>query len=246
MSETRRPRACFERVARLDIALFLACCVVFAAFPRLDIAVNRWLHTPEAGFFWAEHPVVQWLYYWMEMAAVALLLAALVAWLVASLWGWFVPSATARFWRRAGSFVVVVALLGPLLMVNGVFKEHWGRARPNDVAAFGGDSAYTPPLQPAAQCDSNCSFVSGHASAGFLFMALAWALRYRGLLVLGIVLGVAAGFGRMAQGDHFLSDVIFSFWVVWFCCVVLGRLWYGDDGRHGPAKRTPESAAGNS
>lgn len=156
-----------------------------------------------------------------------LLLSAVAAWVGGWWWGRRRRSDGAARLRRGGSFVVVMALVGPLLVVNGLLKEHWGRARPADIAAFGGTRIYTPPLEPAAQCDSNCAFVSGHASAGFSFMALGWVFRHPALMAFGTAFGSLAGLGRMAQGDHFLSDVVFSFWVVYFCCVAVAHRWFG-------------------
>ena len=65
--------------------------------------------------------------------------------------------------------------LGPGLVVNGILKEHWGRARPRDVTQFGGDRRFTPALVIADQCERNCSFSAGHPSAGFALAALAYA-----------------------------------------------------------------------
>jgi lipid A 4'-phosphatase len=110
-------------------------------------------------------------------------------------------------------YLVVCILVGPLTVANLGFKDHWGRARPQSVVEFGGDKSFSPPLIESQQCQKNCSFVSGEASsiyvvcfaAAFLFPSLA------GLWILsGIVLGSAAGFVRMAEGGHFLSDVIFA------------------------------------
>ena len=74
--------------------------------------------------------------------------------------------------RRLAIFLLVVLFVGPGLIVNGIWKEHWGRARPFEVQNFGGEHQYTPPMQPAQECDTNCSFVSGHAAMGFYWISL--------------------------------------------------------------------------
>lgn len=121
------------------------------------------------------------------------------------------------FWRlerRAIVYLIAVFLLGPGLLVNGVLKEYWGRARPSQIVEFGGDKHYTPPLAIADQCRHNCAFVSGEASLGFAFVAFGFAAatpRGRRLgLATGLGLGSAFGVLRMAQGGHFLSDVFFA------------------------------------
>ena len=71
---------------------------------------------------------------------------------------------------------------------------------------------FTPPLIPSDQCDRNCSFVSGESASIFaLFFAagLMGGARWRVLLGTGLALGTGAGLLRMAQGGHYLSDVIF-------------------------------------
>jgi len=110
-------------------------------------------------------------------------------------------------------FLALCLLLGPLVVSNIGLKDHWGRARPRDVVEFGGSKAFTPVFPPSDQCSRNCSFVSGEASAVYIvFFAAAFLLRRHGrrLILLGIVLGSLAGLTRIAQGGHFLSDVIFA------------------------------------
>jgi lipid A 4'-phosphatase len=78
---------------------------------------------------------------------------------------------------------------------------------------FGGTKQFTPPLVVARQCRRNCSFVSGEASSTFVtFYAAAvllpqWSLP---LVVAGTIGGLLTGLIRMAQGAHFLSDVVFA------------------------------------
>jgi lipid A 4'-phosphatase len=116
---------------------------------------------------------------------------------------------------RAGVvYLVAVFLLLPGLLVNGLLKEHWGRARPAQTVEFGGARQFSLAILPADQCDHNCSFVSGEASLGFAFAAFGFvalrpARRRLGLLA-GIVLGSGFGLLRIAQGGHFLSDVVYA------------------------------------
>jgi len=103
--------------------------------------------------------------------------------------------------------------MGPGILANVVLKDHWGRARPKQVVEFGGAKTFSPPLIPTDQCANNCSFVSGEAAAIFMpFYAAGlvvpqWSAT---LLAAGTVCGFAAGLVRIAQGAHFLSDVIFA------------------------------------
>lgn len=104
-------------------------------------------------------------------------------------------------------------LLGPILIVNGIFKTFWGRARPYQIIEFGGNKNFTSPMVISNQCDWDCSFMSGHTAVIFWSLALALLLphryRKRGISAV-IILGIATGIARIAQGSHFVSDVFFS------------------------------------
>jgi lipid A 4'-phosphatase len=129
--------------------------------------------------------------------------------------------------------------VGPGLVVNLGFKDHWGRARPRDVSEFSGERSFTPALQPTDQCERNCSFVAGHPSVVFWLAVLGFAAaarrRRNRIFAAAAVLGLVAGFGRIVQGGHFLSDVVFSgiavFAVIWVLATYVFRL----DERRGQA-----------
>ncbi|AIF80613.1 hypothetical protein I862_00240 [endosymbiont of Acanthamoeba sp. UWC8] len=124
-------------------------------------------------------------------------------------------------------YVMLVCITGPGIVVNMVFKENFGRARPIQVENFGGTAKFTPAFVIANQCNTNCSFVSGHASIGFVFFAFAFINKGRKRMmynVLAISLGSIFGLGRIIQGAHFLSDVIFSGFFVYITAYVLALL----------------------
>ena len=43
----------------------------------------------------------------------------------------------------------------------------------------------------------------------------------RRYLWLGIGIGAVVGLGRNIQGNHYLSDVVFAFWMVYPCAILL-------------------------
>jgi len=119
------------------------------------------------------------------------------------------------FGLKAVQFLFMASCLaiGPGAITNLAFKDHWGRARPKQIVEFGGTKTFTAALVPANQCRKNCSFVCGEASSIFMiFFAAGLMFRRRSamLLVAGLVAGSAAGAIRIAQGGHFLSDVVFA------------------------------------
>lgn len=121
-----------------------------------------------------------------------------------------------RFQKRACLLIVLLLAIGPGLVVNAIFKKHYGRPRPRAVEQFGGEQKFVP-LFIYNPSGSGKSFPSGHASMGFFWLGLIpLAGRYGrplwvwGLLGAGLLHGGLMGAGRIAQGGHFLGDVIWS------------------------------------
>ncbi|QLQ32405.1 MAG: phosphatase PAP2 family protein [Candidatus Thiothrix singaporensis] len=115
---------------------------------------------------------------------------------------------------------------GPGLLVNSLFKDHWGRPRPLQVEQLGGQEHYAPPGYFVANGHGR-SFPSGHSSVGFAFIAFWFLLRRhkptlaKMALLLSLLFGCTIGLTRMAAGGHFLSDVMWSGWVVLFASWLL-------------------------
>ena len=109
-------------------------------------------------------------------------------------------------------FLLLALAIGPGLVVNGIFKEAWGRARPRDVVQFGGARRFTPALVLSDECKTNCSFVSGEAALGFYGLSFMFLARRRRKMIAltSLLFGFFIGLVRMSVGAHFLSDVIFS------------------------------------
>ncbi|HSQ08046.1 MAG TPA: phosphatase PAP2 family protein [Chromatiaceae bacterium] len=191
----------------------------------LDLRVAGHFFDATAADPWVESQDRRWalLYQAASILSTLVLVAGLAVLLGGTLLRRF------RGLRRYALFVVAVFILGPGLVVNSVFKEHWGRPRPYQVTEFGGASAYLPPLMKGEDRDGK-SFPSGHSSVGFSLVAFAliWLRRRPWLAAVAFVLALAAGGGfglaRMAVGDHFLSDVLWS--AVMIYAVALA-LYYG-------------------
>ncbi|MCX7086123.1 MAG: phosphatase PAP2 family protein [Methylococcales bacterium] len=128
--------------------------------------------------------------------------------------------------RRALAYLLLVILIGPGLIVNLVFKDHWGRARPVHITEFGGQFNYTPPLKIGHTPDK--SFPCGHCSVGFMFFALYFLSRKHKRYYLAITLAVsfALALARLSAGGHFLSDILWSGYLVFFVSWLLYYGWY--------------------
>ncbi|MGH6967617.1 MAG: phosphatase PAP2 family protein [Stellaceae bacterium] len=193
-----------SRGVAIFIALFAATMGILILFPGIDLAASGAFHAPRTGF---SHSVI--------LGAIHADLRYFVVAVVV------IAGAAALFWprrRRAAIFLLLALALGPGLVVNTVFKDHWGRARPTQIVAFGGSQRFTPAFVPADQCTTNCSFPAGDPAVGFFLVSAALlvpGLASRRWAIGGAVaVGAALGLIRLAQGGHFLSDVVASGFLV--------------------------------
>lgn len=228
--------------ARWIWAVLFFCVAVFAKVPSLDMMVMGYLYTPGLGFIHAQNALVLASYDWTPLigrsilaglVALALLgpiLTRLMRWQ-----GWEEMAAQCLGpWRRAAAVAVLCGVIGPGLVVEVGLKDTVGRPRPVQVTEFGGDQLFHGAFQPGPNPAHHRSFVSSHAAAGFWLLSLGltcgpvWRRRW---LLIGLVTGSLIGLGRMMQGGHFLSDIIFSFYAVWIPCEIVAAL---DRRRHHP------------
>jgi lipid A 4'-phosphatase len=191
-------------------AAFALAAAIFLLFPGIDLWASALFYRPESRFFLGDWAPVRGIYrgvpYIVEFVVIAVSTLCLV-----SLWR------GRRFGGldiRAAAFLLLSLALGPGLLVNAVLKDHWGRARPSQVTEFAGSQHFTPALVPTNQCARNCSFPAGHPAMGFYLVSFAFLVRdpRRRRIAEGAVIAAGAliGLARMAQGGHFLSDVVFS------------------------------------
>ena len=129
--------------------------------------------------------------------------------------------------RRVGVFLVLFLIIGPGLIVNAIFKGHWGRPRPVEIVDFGGEQVYRPVWQKGIAGQGK-SFPSGHASIGYYLMGPFFFLYPMGrkrwgllFLMIGLAYGTTMGIGRIVQGAHFASDVLWSAGFVYYTGLVL-------------------------
>lgn len=117
------------------------------------------------------------------------------------------------------AFLLAGAVLGPVLLVDSLIKEHSGRTRPVNTTVFGGTLQFTPAFIPADQCRKNCAFVSGHVATTAFIMAFGWlggpAIRRRWLFG-SMIAAAGMALVRMSPGGHFLSDCIFGWFATYF------------------------------
>lgn len=205
----------------LTMALLLA---LFIGWPALDLRASALFHRPDQGFIGNDWALVRGVY----LAVPWLGWAAAIAGALVAATHWSGPRGLGVRWWRRTMVLALMMLLGVAGLVNGVLKEHWGRARPIAVQAFGGEREFSPAGVPVDQCSRNCSFVSGHAATGFALGAvglLGSPRTRRRWARIGLVAGLLVGLGRISQGGHFLSDVLFAGLAVHACGCALRLAW---------------------
>ena len=218
-------------------ALLIMCLlpgVILGLWPGLDLAVSGLFYVPGQGFPLATSAALEFFRAGVWDLTILVFLLTLVGMAMAPFnWRlWQVPSGV---WI----YLFTLYLLGPLLLVNGILKANWGRARPADILDFGGAHQFTPFWQPADQCLANCSFVSGEVAAVFA-MSLAMLIltrtatrSLRGRLrhiwrALAFALPPLVMLQRLAAGRHFLSDVVFAgLFVLLLACALKPLLTIG-------------------
>lgn len=203
----------FPRLMPVFILVGLGLCYAayFLTYPNTDIMITRHAWNAEQGFYlkdtWWAMAIYKTIIPWITRLTIiggVLLIAA--NYLRKGRKHWLTV--------REATYILLVLALGPGLVVNVIFKDHWGRARPIKVQEFGGTAIYSPPLIMSDQCDKNCSFVAGHPSVAF-FLAAFSMLFAKGwvrtsIYSAAVCFGLFVGYVRIVQGGHFFSDVLFS------------------------------------
>ncbi|WP_209004063.1 phosphatase PAP2 family protein [Labrenzia sp. CE80] len=203
----------------------LAISAFFFVFPAVDLWASGLFYSDEGGFF-ARNEAFLRRFRHLGPHLVKIVAITSVVVLLAKL---FLPARSPLMPLRAPVFLLTTLILGPGILVNMILKNNWGRPRPVMVDVFGGDMPYQPVWLPTDWCDTNCSFVSGEASAGMwlivaVFIApVAWRLA---LLAFLLPLGLLLSLNRIAFGGHFLSDTLISWGLTLLVILVVHRILY--------------------
>lgn len=203
--------------------LFIGFSMFFFFNPQVDLSVAAYYWTKDSGFYLRNEPIFKFLYWVFAKISVPMALGFLFYLLISLASRKNNLNQTGSFWQRYNRevlFLLLLLVLGSLI-IEGFFKNVWGRARPRDILELGGHLLFTPAWVISGQCDSNCSFMSGHSSFGFYFMAFAWVKKSRLWLIPGFITGLALSLTRIVQGGHFVSDVILPFFIVYFVAQIL-------------------------
>jgi lipid A 4'-phosphatase len=195
--------------------------------PMLDLWIERYFYQGDGQFI--SNNFTNFFYNWGFFPAdIVAIIAAIV----------LVLSYVIRPWKKVRSLALMLVLtlvLGAGIITHAILKDHWGRPRPKQITEFGGMQAFRPYYYPNFfhQPEPSKSFPCGHCSTGFYFFALALAAKRMGNKILSygsyifaFILGIALGITRMAQGGHFLSDVLMTALIMWLTALTCEWLIY--------------------
>ena len=205
----------------LGITLLMVLLTALFSANGVDMAVERHFYLPGAGWAYGNDNPWWFLYHFGVLPAYLVGVGGLIVYGAGFRWERLRP------FRKSALFLALLLALGPGLLVNTVFKDHWGRPRPRQMELFGGDRHYHQVWEPG-QAGKGESFPSGHASAAFYLIAPYFLFRRRSrnkalaFLAGGLGYGFLMGVARMAQGGHFPSDVLWAFGMVYLTGSTLG------------------------
>jgi len=220
-----------KRKTIIDFVFPIGVLLVMTALLALtdaDLRLAKLFYSLEKGWPWKDAQPWDFLYRYGTIPPISLSISGLVM---------AVYSFSSRktvHWRKAGIFLVLLMIIGPGLVVNTVFKDHWGRPRPTEVEMFGGKEKYLSVWERGV-AGQDRSFPCGHASMGFFLFAPFFFLRKTlpkwawSFFWVGIIYGIVMGIGRMAQGGHFASDVLWAGGMVYLTGLVLSHVFRFDN-----------------
>lgn len=198
--------------------------ILLTIFPELDLSFSELFFSEENGFLYRKNFLVYQIYKLLPFLTKSFTLICLLYLAYAA-----IKYRNFRKVIRSGVFfLVITAIISPGLVVNEVFKENFGRARPRQIEQFNGSKEFTRAFEMTNQCKHNCSFSSGHAAMGYFFSAIAYTtnlLYFSRVYLTGIVFGSIVGLSRIMMGGHFLSDVTVSAFIVLFLNHIIFILW---------------------
>ncbi len=203
-------------ITLIGIAVFT---VLFYLFDwDLIIAAQFWDPTTKTWFLGNQEPWA-FFYEYLDWPAVAMAIVALILFL-----GSFKVSKL-RSLRWDLLFIALVIAIGDGVIVNLILKTFWGRPRPREIIQFGGTLQYVP-LWSFGTGGENSSFTCGHCAAAWSFIVLGFLFLHRNrvkatlVFIAVFVYGTLMSVTRIVQGGHFLSDAIWSLFILYIVAFV--------------------------
>ena len=196
---------------------------------EIDLIIERYFYKSKQ---FVTNPYTDFFYQFGIVPAQLIGAAALLTFLLSYVWKKGKP------YRTEALYLILTLAIGAGFIVHTLLKDQWGRPRPKQVIEFGGAQAFRPYYSPnfTNQPEPSRSFPCGHCTMGFFFFAIGFLCLRKGHLSWGLAsfafalaLGFALGVTRMAQGGHFLSDVLASAILMWLSAAAFDKLLLQSD-----------------
>ncbi|WP_411825886.1 phosphatase PAP2 family protein [Luteolibacter sp. AS25] len=202
-----------------------------------DLLVARYFYASDGSWPLEFNPLLSSIFNLGILPAIFVGIAALIILLAG------IGNASVARYRKISAYLLIYLIAGCGILTNFLLKDLWGRPRPCQLAEFGGLFEFEP-IAWMDLASSGRSFPCGHATMGFYFFAVAlamptsWKRRRAAVFSFALLLGATLGFARIAQGGHFLSDVIWAAGLMWFFAVGLFHLMHlGENRMHNPSRQ---------
>lgn len=202
-----------SRNSILALAALLAVSLFFHFIPAVDLWIAKALYVGNGKFLLSDSQLSWFFHKPVDMTLKYGFLGTMVLYLLVRV----LPFKISESIKEKLNFLYISTFLSVGVIINGIFKELWGRARPGQITEMGGKADFTVAWELTNQCHSNCAFTSGHAGIAAAVALLAVFLPHKfrvPYLIFAVIFYAAASFMRMARGAHFLSDVMISGLVV--------------------------------
>ena len=212
-----------NQLVNISLIIFFFLSFLLIYNQNIDIIISSLFYSKNVGFIYKDNFFVKNLYY-----SIPILTKILVVTCLCSVAYLYLKTKNLKIILSSGFFfLLITASLGSGLIVNFILKENMGRARPREIIEFGGNKIYTGAGIISDQCQSNCSFPSGHAAMGFYFTAIAYIFRrkFTKIFLCSMLFGMLVGLSRIIMGGHFTSDVIISGFIVLIINHLIYILW---------------------
>ncbi|MDF2549408.1 MAG: putative rane-associated phospholipid phosphatase [Chlamydiales bacterium] len=202
----------------LPVLLFLA----FLPFSKeADLALSS-LFYKEGAF--SKDPFYQTIYIWGLLPGQMVISGASIYCLLSLI------SPLFKKHRQAALSLVLSLAIGSGLFAHLLCKDYWGRPRPVQTAHFGGPypfkACYEPEFQRASE--PKRSFPCGHCTMGYYFFSVALLAKrakrqklFLASLFFAFFLGGLLSLARVAQGGHYLSDILASMLIMWLSALFI-------------------------
>lgn len=209
------------RLVYISIVISGILLLLVTIFPNIDIDFSNLFYNEQESFFSRDNIIVQFCFIIIPILTKTLIVLLLLYLLYLVIR----YRSLKKILLSGGIYLVISTAIGPGLLVNHIFKENFGRARPIQITNFSGTQKFTKFFKITNECKHNCSFSSGHAAMAYSFSNLAYVAPYvffTKIYSLALFFGSAVGISRILMGGHFLSDVLASCFVV----LIINHLLY--------------------